>query len=135
MKSEQGFTRADLMAVIAILSIFAMLGAARIGAAGDDVASTGCLSNQRQLLRALHLYTADNGDYLPFLSDDSQSLNWLRHTAHTIPDATNAAKLINPNFSLLARYLNGNASVFKCPADPSTVTTASGPSRASVLSP
>ena len=119
-ENQQGFTRIDLVSVMAVIAILGLLGAQKIGAADSAAVAVTCTGNMRQLLRALHLYTSDNADFLPYMNDGSGP-NWLIHTGNVAPDATNSAKLVNPTFSMLALYLNGNASVFRCPADQSTI--------------
>jgi hypothetical protein len=124
-KSDPGFTRIDLLTVAAMIFILSVLGAQKLAAASSTIAAVTCPGNKAQLLRALHLYATDNGDFLPFMDDSgSQTPNtiWLSHNGATLPDATNSAKLINHSYSMLAPYLYGNASVFKCPADLSTIS-------------
>ena len=123
-KPDTGFTRIDLLTVAAMIFILGVLGAQKLAAATAAAGSPTCTGNQAQLVRALHLYSTDNGDFLPYMSDSGSTQpnsNWLVHGATTAPDATNSAKLINPSYSQLAPYLNGNARVFRCPADASTV--------------
>jgi len=125
-ENQQGFTRIDLLSIIAVILILGLLGAQKMGAADSAAVGVTCTGNMRQLLRSLHLYTSDNGDFFPYMIDGSGP-NWLNHTGNIAPDATNSAKLINPTFSMLAPYLNGNASIFRCPADLSTVTVGGQP--------
>jgi hypothetical protein len=123
-QNDIGFTRLDLLAIAAMVFLLGLIGAQKLAAAPNAVAAPTCTGNQRQLLMALHLYASDNGDFLPYLSDDGTTVPntlWLIHSGATAPDATNSAKLINPSYSMLAPYLNGNPTVFKCPADLSTV--------------
>lgn len=123
-QSNGGFTRADLITVAAMIAVFSLLAAPRLFAAAQSPEAATCISNMQQMMRALHLYTTDNADFLPFNGDIpnvSAGLNWLQHDARNLPDATNSAKLIS-NFNMLTPYLNGNAGVFHCPADPSTIS-------------
>jgi hypothetical protein len=127
-QAEAGFTRADLAAIVAIVGALALLGAQKLSAAGPTAAGVTCTGNMQQMMRALHLYATDNADFLPLNSDSgivSAGLNWLIHDARTLPDATNSAKLVS-SFNMLAPYLNGNAGVFRCPADASTVSAGGG---------
>jgi hypothetical protein len=123
-RSDSGFTRVDLLAVTAVIAVFALIGTVKLAAAGTAAAGTTCTGNMQTMMRALHLYTSDNADFLPPNSDipnQSAGLNWLIHDGRSLPDATNSAKLISA-FNLLAPYLNGNARVFRCPSDTSTIT-------------
>lgn len=120
-KGEAAFSRLDLFAVIAIIGLFTLIVFPAMGAIARDANSDLCQDNQRQLMRAMHLYVVDNGDYFPY-NRDTGSSQWLTHTANSIPDSTNAAKLFDPNFNKLARYLDGRANVFKCPSDTSVAT-------------
>ncbi len=114
--TENAFTRLDLIFTVATIAALGILAAVKSFAAQG----ASCTSNKAQLVRALHLYAADNGDFLPLMTDSgtlAPNSIWLAHYNGTLPDATNAAKLINPSYSQLAPYLNGQASVFKCPAN------------------
>jgi prepilin-type processing-associated H-X9-DG protein len=118
---ESGFTRLELLAIIAVLAIGALVALPSLASIARDSNSALCQSNQRQLMRALHLYCADNSDYLPYNRDQTVG-QWLTHSATSTPDATNTAKLFDPQYDMIANYLDPAINVFKCPADPSVVT-------------
>jgi hypothetical protein len=122
--NTDGFTRIDLAAIIVIIGALTIIAAPKLSASSAAAAGVTCTGNMHQMIRALHLYATDNADFLPPNNPSgltSVGLNWLIHDATSIPDATNSAKF-NTSFNMLAPYLNGNASVFRCPADSSTVT-------------
>jgi prepilin-type processing-associated H-X9-DG protein len=128
-KTNEGFTRLDVAAVVAITFLIGILGASSAGATASNSQSVTCINNMQQLMRALHLYTGDSNDYLPPMQDNTASTPyslWLVHLAQSPIDATNTAKLLDPQYSLLAPYLNGNATVFKCPAEPATRAAGGG---------
>jgi type II secretory pathway pseudopilin PulG len=119
---ETGFTRIDLIAIIMVLSVLSLLGSQKFVTAKAESDAVTCTGNMRQLMRALHLYTTDSADFLPPNGDDGSSLpgsNWLVVGGETTPNLS--AKLLDPSYNMLAPYLNGSVSVFKCPADTSTV--------------
>lgn len=124
-KKQDAFTRADLVAIIAVVSVLVALAIPLHGDATAEGASIGCRTNKRQLIRALHLYTMDNGGLLPPNGGDSQSIgrSWVSGTINFFgsTDSTNANILTSPSTSLLANYLERSPRPFKCPADLYTI--------------
>jgi prepilin-type processing-associated H-X9-DG protein len=123
MKTEKqaGFTRADLLAVIAIMGALVLVGLPAIGETGAGSDAVTCQNNQRQLVRAYHLYAADYAEYFAPTWDTSSATTppstWVSGTMSGTADATNFVSLITPTTSVLAPYLHTNYKVFKCPAD------------------
>jgi len=64
-KLPQAFTLIELLVVIAIIAILAALLLPALSAAKAKARSVICLNNLKQWGYAMHLYAADNDDYLP----------------------------------------------------------------------
>ncbi len=68
--TTQGFTRADLMACLAALTVLTALAASGISSSKDNVNRMVCGSNLRQLAMAVGMYANDNQDYMPYCNWD-----------------------------------------------------------------
>ncbi len=55
----------ELLVVIAVIAILAALILPALGRAKAQAARTNCLSNQRQIGFAYHMYTSDNNEFYP----------------------------------------------------------------------
>lgn len=129
--SLRGFTLIELLVVIAIIAILAGLLLPALSKAKVKTQGVSCMSNTRQLMLAVQLYTGDNSEYFPMNVHGSiaQSgatigsagsyypwvMGWLDWglSSHN----TNTLYLNNQNYSVLARYTGGSHKIFKCPAD------------------
>jgi prepilin-type N-terminal cleavage/methylation domain-containing protein len=112
-----GFTLLELLVVIAIIGILAALLLPTLSRSKQKAQGVFCVSNGRQLLLALHLYTADYQDWLPPNPDYQTNKMWVSGDMGKPTDATNTALLMDPDRSAIAPYISRSPKVFKCPAD------------------
>lgn len=129
---EAGFTRGDLLVVLAVLFLLVAVQLPSFANAKSGSQSAVCQSNLRRLVQAWGMYADDNhGRLVPnhgHLSNSNTNQTWasgwldFTSSFHNI----NVNHLVSPESSngrsgLLGPYLQRDASVFKCPADRSQV--------------
>src|SRR5690349_4771918 len=115
------FTLVELLVVIAIIAILAALLLPAINRAKQKGQGVYCLNNGRQMMTAMSLYGSDYHDSFPPNPDDGNTIpghNWCSGKAGRGGSAEfNPDLLKDPKRSLLASYLQGNTTVFRCPGD------------------
>jgi prepilin-type N-terminal cleavage/methylation domain-containing protein/prepilin-type processing-associated H-X9-DG protein len=107
-KPQCGFTLIELLVVVAIIITLAALMFPIFAQAKEKARQSGCLSNLKQISRAMMMYAQDYDDMLP------------RDVTHQgeLP-ASDPCSVLNPNGRIEARlwqYVR-EAAVFACPSD------------------
>ena len=113
--------------VIAIIAILASFLLPTLTTAKQRAQSIQCMNNHRQLALAWRMYSDDNLDRLPYASEDpwrpaTYSAAWVTGTLDFNPKN---AKNWNPDLTIkkspLWPYCGNSLTIWKCPADHSTV--------------
>ena len=108
------FTLIELLVVIAIIAIIAALLLPALSRSKLTAQGARCTSNHRQLALGWSMYCQEHDDQIPVLED------WVSGNMSDPFDSTNAALLVDPQESALARYVPMTA-VYKCPGDKSVL--------------
>ena len=120
MKNVRAFTLLELLVVIAIIAILAALLLPALSSAKNQAAKTADLNNLRQIMIALHIYTANNDDSLTWpnwdyggaMPNGTARAGWL-YTPNLSAAGTN---IFNGKAGLLWDSLHGGKTLL-CPMD------------------
>lgn len=124
-----GFTRTDLAATLAAMTLLAFGFGNSIGKPKAASQSAVCVNNLQQVIRAWQMYANENNDRFPRIvsggaalsptPNDPTGISWATGWLdwNTASGNTNVLYLTDSRFSTLARYVGYRKDVFKCPAD------------------
>src|ERR1700733_6250900 len=137
--NQRAFTLVELLAVLGIVAMLIGLLLPGLAAAKAEAKSAQCLNNNRQLSLAWLMYAGDNHGYFLYSADDGVGTAPYK-TADTTSGhqgnnyawawskmdfSGNTAYNTDPAADMMLRPMwnyKKNASIYKCPADTSTVS-------------
>ena len=120
------FTLIELLVVVAIIGILASMLLPVLSKARNNVKTTSCSNQMRNLGMMTELYIEDSGNYLPRGYNDSTNWSWLiQRLVAKYPQLQNIAAPRDMGFEtwfLAYNYITlgeiERANPLKCPADP-----------------
>lgn len=129
-----GFTLIELLVVIAIIAILAGMLLPALSKAKAKAQGMMCMNNTRQLMFAWRMYAEDSDGRLPYayVEENPSNPNYPYAWVHGILDFNNAnPQNWDPTNTIMKGaiwpYTGNSLSIYKCPADRSTVRPTSGP--------
>jgi prepilin-type N-terminal cleavage/methylation domain-containing protein/prepilin-type processing-associated H-X9-DG protein len=140
-RSAGGFTLIELLVVIAIIAILAAMLLPALAKSKTKAQGIACLNNTKQLMMAWRLYVDDNNDTLPFAYAQEGNPNHPNYPyawVHGILDFSGANRDnydadVSIKRGAIWPYTGNALSIYKCPADQSTVRITSGAQRGQTL--
>lgn len=121
--AQTGFTRADLITTLAVLTAFGALAIGSLAVAGGRTGSMLCQHNTGRLAQAWLLFAEDNrGNLVPSVGTANDPA-WVTDILSDGAGNTGNTNLVGLTQSRLWKYLEPRStSVFRCPDDPTVVS-------------
>jgi hypothetical protein len=118
--ARHAFSRIDALAVCGALTLLGGLLLPVLANTQVQGRAAVCGANLNRLQRAWTQYANDNDGFLPRAAGGT--MNWVSGwmQLNGEPDSTNTLYLLDPRHAQLGLY-TGDARLYRCPADPSTV--------------
>lgn len=125
--SHRGFTLVELLAVLTVLSLISMMFSAGLAQTQPGAPAAQCRANLKRLTLAWQQYAEDNGGLLltcvdGLLVNGAPRPNWISGNLDFSSAAANWDTNRSVALSPLWPYVGREASLFRCPSDPATVS-------------